>query len=144
MGDRYTNEELEIFIREELQQHGEWLVDVFREALEKNGNVDTGRLLQSLNASPARTGSDGSVSVAINFETYGRLLEIRSRKLRQASSNRNAWGNRRRKTRKNAWYNKNRYKGLGRLVRTLSAGIDDEELKRIRDIIEQAQHDLMS
>ena len=41
--------EIELFIREELSQHGEWLVDRFAEALEKNGNIDTGTLLESLN-----------------------------------------------------------------------------------------------
>lgn len=45
--------EIDLFIREELSQHGEWLVDRFTEALEKNRNIDTGALLDSLDYGPA-------------------------------------------------------------------------------------------
>lgn len=46
--------EIELFIQEELSQHGEWLVDRFAEALEKNKNVDTGQLLESLDCEVGR------------------------------------------------------------------------------------------
>ena len=133
--------EIELFIREELSQHGEWLVDRFAEALEKNGNIDTGTLLESLNYETGR-GPGGSQTLAVSFETYGRAMEIAGRKRRQkaawAKKNGDTWGKRNHGKRKKVeWYNRNRYAGYGRLIRRLTAGMSDHELQRIRGIIEE-------
>lgn len=136
----YDPKELEMFIRSELSQHGKWLVERFQEALKKNGNVDTGTLLGSLHFTTARTSSDGSTSIGIGFETYGRAMEIAGRKRKkQARTNRaTAWGKRNKRAKKVSWYNKNKYKGYGMLAARLSAGIGEDELKRIKSILAEA------
>ena len=129
-----------MFIREELDQHGEWLIDRFVEALEKNRNVDTGRLLESFNATTEK-GADGAVSLSVSFMTYGRAMEIAGRRRKQKSAlakkNGSAWGKKNRQGKKVQWYNRNRYAGYGRLIRRLAAGMSDAELQRIRGIIEE-------
>ena len=132
--------EIEMFIQEELSQHGEWLVDRFAEALEKNMNVDSGQLLESLNYETGR-GPDGAFRLDVLFMTYGRAMEIAGRKRRKRlkeQKNHAVWGKKNHGTGKKVqWYNRNRYSGYGRLIRRLSAGMSDDELRRIRGIIEE-------
>lgn len=136
--------EIELFIREELSQHGEWLVDRFVEALEKNRNIDTGQLLESFDYETG-TGTGGTQTLAVSFMTYGRAMEIagRKRKKRIKAENANVWGkkNRSRTGKKVEWYNRNRYAGYGRLIRRLTAGMSEQELQRIRGILNQAKQD---
>lgn len=136
--------EIELFIKEELSQHGEWLVDRFIEALEKNGNVDTGQLVESFDYDTSK-GSDGSLSLVVSFNTYGRLMEVAGRRRRQRlkeNRNRDTWGKKNHRPKKVQWYNKNRYAGYGRLIRRLAAGMSDDELRRIRGILQRAKQEL--
>lgn len=131
--------EIELFIQEELSQHGEWLVDRFAEALEKNKNVDTGQLLESLDYQTG-SGPDGSQTLSVSFMTYGRAMEIAGRRRKQRlkeQKNHDVWGKKNHRPKKVQWYNKNRYAGYGRLIRRLTAGMSDAELRRIRGIIEE-------
>lgn len=137
--------ELDLWIREELSQHGEWLVDRFVDALESGGHVDTGALADSFDY---RTSAEqGAQVLEVSFLTYGRLAEVRSRRTKSAerfssSGNHAAWGSRNHRPKRMQWYNKNRYAGYGRLIRRLTAGMSDAELKRIRGILERAKADL--
>ena len=132
--------EIELFINEELSQHGEWLVDRFAEALEKNRNIDSGTLLDSLNYETGK-GPDGSQTLAISFMSYGRAMEIAGRRRKQkaawAKKNGDTWGKKNHRQKKVQWYNRNRYAGYGRLIRRISAGMSDAELQRIRGILEE-------
>ena len=144
--DDISYKEIDLWVREELSQHGEWLVDRFIEALERGGNVDTGALAESFDYS---TGTEGGAQVlTVSFLTYGRLAEIRSRRSRTvpdaspSGKNRSAWAKKNHRPKRVQWYNKNRYAGYGRLIRRLTAGMSDAELQRIRGILEQAKADL--
>ena len=138
-------QEIDLWVREELSQHGEWLVDRFIEALERGRNVDTGALIDSCDYT---TGSEqGAQVLTVSFLTYGRLAEIRSRRAKSAerfprSNNRSAWAKKNHRPKRVQWYNKNRYAGYGRLIRRLTAGMSDAELKRIRGILEEAKKKL--
>ena len=138
--EEYNYKEIDLFIKEELSQHGEWLVDRFAEALEKNKNVDSGQLLESLNYETS-TGPDGSAQLTVSFMTYGRAMEImgrRRKKRLKEQQNHDVWGKKNHRTGKKVqWYNRNRYAGYGRLIRRLTAGMSDAELQRIRGIIEE-------
>lgn len=136
--------EVNEFIRRELDKHGEWLVDTFVEQLEKNGNVITGQLLDSLNWTLYDPGDGSAAGLEVGFETYGRFFEIRSRESRirkknamPLNTNKIVWGMKENKPRKKRtrWYAKNMYGGLGKLVSRLSAGISDDELARIRRVM---------
>lgn len=135
--------EIDLWVREELDQHGEWLVDRFVEALERGGHVVSGDLIDSFNY---RTGSEmGAQTLTVSFFTYGRLMEATARKRKRQSAwakkNGEVWGKKNHRPKKVQWYNKNRYAGYGRLIRRLTAGMSDAELQRIRGILEEAKKD---
>ena len=134
--------ELDLWIREELSQHGEWLVDRFVEALERNRNVDTGALVDSMDYRTT-TGPGGSAQLDVTFNLYGRLAEVRSRRLRKQATNSEVWAQKNHRPKKVEWYNRNRYAGYGRLIRRLTAGMSDAELQRIRGILEEARQRML-
>lgn len=133
-----TYKETDLWIREELSQHGEWLVDRFVEALERGRNVDTGTLVGSMDyhTQPA---PDGSQQLDVTFPLYGRFAEVRSRRLTKQGTNSKAWAKKNHRPKKVKWYNCNRYAGYGRLISRLIAGMSDAELQRIRGILEEAR-----
>lgn len=144
-----TYQEIDLFIREELSQHGEWLVDRFIEALERGGNVDTGALAESFDYRTAT--EQGAQILTVSFLTYGRLAEIRSRRSRKAATvtaesasgrNRSVWARKNHRPKRVQWYNRNRYAGYGRLIRRLTAGMSESELQRLHGILEQAKKDM--
>lgn len=133
--------EIDLWVQEELSQHGEWLVDRFVEALERGKNVVSGDLLDSFNYDVGR-GVDGSQQLTVSFLTYGRLAEVMSRRRKQRlkeQKNHDVWGKKNHRPKKVQWYNKNRYAGYGRLIRRLTAGMSDAELRRIRGILQRAK-----
>lgn len=140
MSDQASYKEVNEFIRRELDKHGEWLVDRFVEQIEKNGNVVSGLLLDTLNWRLYDPGDGSASGLEVEFPIYGRYFEIAGRRRRQKTSkmpqnvNRVVWGikNRPTKGKPTRWYNMNMYKGLGSLVARLSAGIREDELRRIR------------
>ena len=141
--DDISYKEIDLWLREELSQHGEWLVDRFVEALEKGGHVVSGDLLDSFDYQTGQ-GYDGSQSLTVSFLTYGRLAEVASRRRRKSmkkQQNHDVWGKKNHKPKKVQWYNKNRYAGYGRLIRRLTAGMSDHELQRIRGILNRAKTD---
>ena len=143
MAEQYSYKEIDLWVREELSQHGEWLVDRFIEALEKGGHVDTGALVESFDY---QTGTEqGAQTLTVSFNTYGRMMEVAARRRKQhlkESQNQKVWAKKNHRPKRVQWYNKNRYAGYGRLIRRLTAGMSDAELQRIRSILEQAKADL--
>jgi hypothetical protein len=141
MATDVSDKEIQQWISEELKQHGTFLVDRFVAALDKNKNVDTGALRSSFSQSVAFT-PDG-ITLTLQFFTYGRYIEIAARRRKKhkewEKKNGQVWNGTNRKPKKVQWYNKNRYAGYGRLIRTLTAGMSDAELQRIRGIIEEAK-----
>jgi len=131
--------EIDLWVREELSQHGEWLIDRFVEALER-GKVG-GDLLDSFDYKTGQ-GADGSQQLTVSFLTYGRLAEVmssRRKKRLKEQQNHDVWGRKNHRPKKVQWYNKNRYAGYGRLIRRLTAGMSDHELQRIRGILAEAK-----
>lgn len=140
----YTEKEIQAFVEEQLRDHGEWLTRRFRGALEKNRNRNTGTLIGSLSGDSFEVRpSQGGATLAIDILEYGRLMEIGGRKRRLKQKNHDVWErrNHRPKGKRVDWYNKNRYGGYGHLVRTLTAGMTDAELDRIRGILQRAKDD---
>ena len=136
--ENISYKELDLWIQEELSQHGEWLIDRFIDALERNKNVDSGNLIDSFGYRTSQ--EQGAQVLTVSFPLYGRLAEVRSRRLRKSGTNRDTWQRKHNhKPKKVQWYNKNRYAGYGRLIRRLTAGMSEAELKRIRGILEEAR-----
>ena len=138
--------EIDLWVREELSQHGEWLVDRFIEALERGGHVDTGALVDSFDYHTSS--NQGAQTLTVTFLTYGRLMEATSRRRAKSaerfprSGNGTVWAKKNHRPKRIQWYNKNRYAGYGRLIRRLTAGMSDAELLRIRGILNRAKQEL--
>jgi len=69
------------------------------------------------------------------MEVMGRR---RKRKAAWAKKNGGVWG------KKVQWYNRNRYAGYCRLIRRLTAGMSDAELRRIRGILQSAKDNFVA
>ena len=71
-------------------------------------------------------------------------MEIGGRKRKKRlkeERNPQVWAKKNRRPKKVEWYNRNRFAGYGRLIRRLSAGMSDDELRRIRGILQRAKQD---
>lgn len=132
--------DIEMFIREQLAVHGEAICDKLINALEQNKNIKTGDLE---NAIACSTSDEGAfITEQIKFIDYGRAFEIAGYKKNSAekfaeNTNKAVWGvkNRTKKNKNTKWYARNMYSNLGALVRTLAAGMSDDELFRIKNMI---------
>ena len=117
------------------------IIDRFIEALERNKNVDSGNLIESFDYRVSQ--DQDAQALTVSFPLYGRLAEVRSSRLRKSGTNQDTWRRKHNhKPKKVQWYNKNRYAGYGRLIRRLTAGMSEAELKRIRGILERARQNL--
>lgn len=139
-----TSDEMREFIRRELLRHGQWLSARFRENLERNRNVSSGELIDAI-AMPRLTADD---TLVFELPSYGRFFEIEGRRRRTTYNrlrreNGSAWmkQNGFARVKKTDWYAKTMYRGLGRLVSRLSAGISEEELSDIRSALEYGVRD---
>lgn len=136
----YSDEEIFVFIHKHLREHVNILTRIFRSAIRKNKNVDTGTLLNSIKTLGITRDADGGVSATIELAEYGRLMEIGGRRRKIQNRNHEVWESKNHPARqkKTAWYNKNKYKGFGTLQRQLITGISEHELQEIHNIIERS------
>jgi len=145
MEGKYNDVEL-LFIKEVLDQHGEYLADLFAEDIERKKLKDTGDLLSSIDYNVKMYGIDPVLT--FTFFSYGRAIEIRWHKRSDntknwvTNTNKVVWGNGRksRKRKKNTlWYARNLYGSTNRLLSILSSEFSEEEKKRLRNILDQQQ-----
>lgn len=136
-----------LFIQEELDQHGEWLCDVFIEAIEKQRHIVTGDLEDSINYRVKKSKDNNVLNV--QFISYGRAFEIAANRRKQKnrkSINTNSliWGikENRKKSTNSRWYAKNMYGGLNRLIGHVMYGMSEEERKRLIGIITERKNSM--
>lgn len=131
-----------LFIQEELDQHGEYLMDLLQEAIEEKKLIVTRELMESMYYLVNKR--EGRNSLALSFFGYGRAIEIRyhlsknTRKLDKPSTNRMLFGMRDKKpTRKKntQWYSKNVYGSLNRLIGRVMYGMGEQERERLTKIL---------
>ncbi|MDD2799374.1 MAG: hypothetical protein PHV20_12350 [Bacteroidales bacterium] len=137
-----TNKEIEfLFQQEVLDQHGEYLLDLFVESIEGKNIRMTDELLESLNYKVTRSGNDWVLNVS--FFTYGRFLEIRSHKMKKkqkdnVNTNALVWGHKntmKKKTKNVDWYSKNAFGAMNRLISILMYELGDKERERLVGIL---------
>lgn len=126
-----------LFIQEELEQHGEWLCDVFRDAIEKQRHIVTGDLDDSIFSRINKKSKDRNI-LNVNFLAYGRAFEIAANRQKKKNKekiniNRDVWGikENRKKSTNSRWYARNMYGGLNRLIGHVMYGMSEEERKRL-------------
>jgi hypothetical protein len=137
-----------LFIQEELDQHGEFLMDLLVEAIQEKKLLDTSALVKSMYYKINK--KEGANSLSMNFYGYGRAIEIRyhtsknSRKLLKPNTNHLLWNARGQQPPKPQWakdarwYSKNLYGSLNRLYGRIAWGLGDQEKERLAGIIRAA------
>jgi len=131
----------QLFVREELDRHGEHLIDLLTDAIESKNLIDTSQLLQSLKYQIKSEGDNYILQLI--FMSYGRAFEIQSHKRRSKSfiedtrsTNEVLLGIRRKKPEDKRWYAKNVYGSLNLLIGRLMFGLTEETRERLVGILE--------
>lgn len=129
----------QLYIEEELSQHGEWLCDMLMEAIDKRRLVQTRGLKDSIKQTAFHQGENPGLKVS--FFSYGRAFEIAGNKKNRhtVDTNREVWGmkqNRRAMKKNTQWYAKNMFGGLNRLISRVMYGLSDREIERLKGILE--------
>ncbi len=134
----------QLFIREALDQHGEYLNDLFTGAIEKKGLIDQGNLLSNIYYRVEKRGM--SYVLAFTFKGYGRVIEIMYHKRRRNAiesirKNLDVWNTRakqRRPRRKDTrWYARNLYGAQNKLIGHIMYGLTEDMSQRLRAIIQK-------
>ena len=131
-----------LFIEEALSLHGEWLRDIFVEAIEKNKLKVTGDLLDSVNYSSFKDGENPGLR--FSFFSYGRAVDMAGYKQNKhkVDTIHDIWGVKDNKLKKNAnrWYAKNMYAGYYKLVAKIMYGLGEQEIARLKGILENRKN----
>ena len=145
MDGKFNEVEL-LFVEEVLDMHGEYVMDLFAEDIMSKNLRRTDDLLNSISYTVGHYGIDPVL--LISFFSYGRAIEINwhmrsknSRRWALTNTNSAIWGikqNRPRKRKKNTrWYTRNYYGSINRLLSILSTEFSNEEVKRLKAILER-------
>ncbi len=143
MEGKYNDNEL-LFIQEVLDQHGEYLGDLFRSEIEKKKLKVTGDLLNSIEYKVTNFGIDPVLT--FSFFSYGRAIEIRwyqrsnNTKKWVTDTNKEVWGinagKHKRRKKNTVWYAKNLYGSINRLLTILASEYDEHEKARLKGILD--------
>ncbi|RNC65693.1 hypothetical protein [Proteiniphilum sp. X52] len=137
-----TREDIEFLFQEEvLSQHGEFVVDLLQDTLEKKKIIFEGDLHDILDYETFKRGIQRGLR--ISFFDYGRFIEIRKHKKKpskmETNTNQLIWGIKentmKKKPKDVSWYSKNVYGSLNRLIGILMYEFTDYELARLKKII---------
>jgi len=139
-----------LYIQEVLDQHGEYLCDLFVDDIEDKGLIETEKLIRSVE--DYKVTNEGLYKKLVHkFYGYGRALEIRYHRAKregkwETNTNVAVWGHRQnKKRRKNTqWYSKNVYGSLNRLISIIQNELTEEETKRLKGILQKRQLNLLS
>lgn len=141
MKGKYSDEEI-LFIKEILDQHGEYLTDILVDDLKKKKLKYKGKLLSQFEDSiPYSVNQSGiNPKLLFSFFGYGRAIEInyhKSKNAKKFSSSKDIWGVKKRKRRKNTkWYTHNVMGSLNRLLGVLGSEYSEHERKRLKNILD--------
>jgi len=146
---RELNDIEDLFVREVLDTHGEYIVDLLQESIESKKLRLTDELLESLNYK-VRKSSNG-YSLEVSFLTYGRFIEInffKSKAIRKhylqesgdikrlRVSGNSSENFRRLKKKDTRFYAKNVYGSINRLLGRMSSEYSDQEIARLKGILQ--------
>ncbi len=147
----------QLFIKEILEEHGQFLHGLFVDSLKEKSIEDTGTLMNSISYKIKRRGNNFVLN--FTFPGYGRALEIKyyksknSQKIPTINTNRLLWNIRSKndmdsakiqRKKNNAkrdlrWYSKNLYGSQNRLIGHLGSGYIEDEIKRLKGLLEEAK-----
>lgn len=134
------------WIKDVLDQHGEYLVDLIQETIREKNLIKSGELQESISYKTSMDGNNPKLS--LSFISYGRAIEINYHKksrntqsMLKPNTNAIVWGSMRKnaKTKKKKdtnFYARNAYGSLNRLIGILMYEFSDYERARIKGILE--------
>jgi len=138
-----TNKDIEeLFIQETLDQHGEYLLDLFTDTIERKKLIKEGDLISGISFKTEKRG--GMWVLSFSFKGYGRLIEInyfrhRKNKANSLRSNFDVFsaGTKERKQRRKdtRWYTRNVYGSQNKLIGLLGSGLSNTEMARLKGIL---------
>ena len=125
-----------LWMQEELSKFGEATVDMLIEQVEKHKMVNTGNLIDSFNYSSFK--DKDNPGQRIGFATYGRYVDIRAYRHQTTAvdTNRVVWGLKENRKISKKWYARNMFRLLGRLQSRVMYCLSEEELARLKGILE--------
>jgi hypothetical protein len=128
-----------LFVEELLDQHGEYVIDLLADAISDKKLRITDDLIDSLNYKVEHRGDDQVL--VISFLSYGRAIEIQyfksKRMRREAKSEGKEMAAMRRAQKKDTrFYAKNVYGSINRLLGRMSSEYSDQEIARLKGILE--------
>ena len=127
-----------LYIEETLSLHGEWLADILSEAIEKRKLRQTDDLLHSIQYDTFKEGKNPGLK--FSFLSYGRALDISGYKRNRHKVNvmEVAWGQKQNtmKKKNTRWYAQSMYSGYYSLVSRLMYGLGEQEIERLKGILE--------
>ena len=128
----------DLFVREILDTHGEYIVDLLQESIEEKKLRITDELLESLDYKVVKRGGD--YVLQISFLSYGRAIEIqffkRKRNRRDISEKQKSADFRRAQKKDTRFYAKNVYGSINRLLGRMSSEYGDQEIARLKGILQ--------
>lgn len=136
--EQLDDEIIDLHFQESLDLHGEMLTDLLREQIEKKKLVQSGDLEESIGYKVVK--QEGGQMLQINFQTYGRQVDRLGYKKSKHEVNLNSeiWGMKENKKNKNSnkrWYASFMYHDFYTLISRLMYGLGEDELKRLKNII---------
>ena len=136
-GMNYDRDLIRLHFEETLSLHGEMLADVFTEQIERKRLIQSGELLDSISYRVER-GEDPMLE--FSFMTYGRAIDRLGyrRNRHEVNINSEVWGIKENRMKKSnfRWYAALMYSGLYKLIARLSYGLGEDEVKRLKGILE--------
>lgn len=126
-------------MKDTLQDHASYMVNLFRKDLKRKKLKDSGKLSGSFSYSIIT----GAVPrIMMSFFGYGRVWDIwhYTRRKNSTDSVRNdVWGtkDRKKRRRRTNWYARNLYGSANQLIATLSTEYKNEEKERLKKIIDK-------
>lgn len=146
MSDSKYNEVEQLFIREILDQHGEYLADLLTESIDEKNLIIEGELIDSIRYKVSMRGN--SPVLSFSFLSHGRFIEINYFKKKSentkrrfdTNTNRDIWNIREKQSKKKnkdtRWYTRNVYGSQNRLIGMLGSEFTKQEIARLKNIIE--------
>lgn len=131
------NEIEDLFVREVLDTHGEYLVDLLQDSIEEKKLRITDKLIDSLDYKVVKRG--GNYVLEVSFLGYGRAVEIawhKSKRMRRMGEPVSGRELRRAKRKDTRFYARNVYGSINRLLGRMASEYSDAEIARLKGILE--------
>jgi hypothetical protein len=129
-----------LYLKERLYEHGDYLVDLLIQTLEKKRIKFSGDLAESIDRKVSVDGR-GRPVLSISFLSYGRAIEIRWYKSRngvkhETEVRQNLWKLQGKKKKNAQWYTRTVMGSINRLMASIANDFSDEERARLKRILE--------